>query len=179
MSNPYVLVMTDVVDSTRITEQLGDTAFAALWAAHDRAARDLLREADGRELDKSDGFSLLFADVASALSYLRQYHLALSHLPTPLTARAAVHVGPLVVRSNEADDVARGAKPTEAEGIVRPTTARLLALACGAQTLLSAEARRALAEHTTRGACSTEALRIVSHGHWQLKGIEQPVGQCE
>ena len=33
---------------------------ARLWAAHDRAARDLLREWRGREIDKSDGMLLLF-----------------------------------------------------------------------------------------------------------------------
>jgi predicted ATPase/class 3 adenylate cyclase/Tfp pilus assembly protein PilF len=173
--NAHVLVMTDVVDSTRIAEQLGDAAFAALWAAHDRVARDLLQGAGGRELDKSDGFTLLFADVSSALAYLRDYHRALAGLPTPLLARAAVHVGALVVRPNEAGDIARGAKAIEAEGIARPTAARLLALAGGGQTLLSAQARRAVGELPAPGAGSAEALRIVSHGHWRLKGIEAPL----
>jgi class 3 adenylate cyclase len=114
MSGECVLVMTDVVDSTHINEQLGDASFAALWASHDRVARDLLRSAGGRELDKSDGFTLLFPDVRSALAYLRDYHRALAGLATPLAARAAVHVGPLVVRANSAADIACGAKPLEA-----------------------------------------------------------------
>ena len=39
------LLFTDVVDSTRMNERLGDTRAAAVWAAHDRRARDLLDEA--------------------------------------------------------------------------------------------------------------------------------------
>ena len=38
-----------------------------LWATHDRMARDLLPQWRGRELDKTDGFLLLFADPADAL----------------------------------------------------------------------------------------------------------------
>jgi len=34
------LVFTDIVDSTRLVEQLGDAAAADLWARHDRSVRD-------------------------------------------------------------------------------------------------------------------------------------------
>ena len=54
------LLQIDIVDSTKLGEALGDAAMSALWAEHDRLARDLLREWRGREIDKSDGFLLLF-----------------------------------------------------------------------------------------------------------------------
>ena len=38
----HTLLVTDVVDSTRLAEELGDARVAELWAAHDRVARDLL-----------------------------------------------------------------------------------------------------------------------------------------
>lgn len=41
------LLLTDVVDSTRLSEDLGDQRMAAVWAAHDRVARDLLVAHDG------------------------------------------------------------------------------------------------------------------------------------
>ena len=36
------LLLTDVVDSTQLSQALGDERMAALWNDHDRAARDLL-----------------------------------------------------------------------------------------------------------------------------------------
>jgi class 3 adenylate cyclase len=59
-SGHYALLLTDLVDSTRAVERLGDAAASRLWEAHDRLARDLLRRWRGREIDKSDGFLLLF-----------------------------------------------------------------------------------------------------------------------
>jgi class 3 adenylate cyclase len=49
------LLLTDVVDSTKLSQALGDLAMADLWAAHDRVARDLLGPWRGREIDKTDG----------------------------------------------------------------------------------------------------------------------------
>ena len=37
MSETKALLLTDVVDSTRLSETLGDAAMAEIWAAHDRA----------------------------------------------------------------------------------------------------------------------------------------------
>ena len=57
-------------------------------------------------------------------------------------ARAGIHVGPVALRANRAEDVARGAKPVEVDGIVLPIAARVMSIACGGQTLLSGDARR-------------------------------------
>ena len=53
---------------------------------------------------------------------------------SPLKARAGLHVGAVILRENSADDVARGAKPLEVDGIAKPTAARVMALAQGGQT---------------------------------------------
>jgi len=166
MSEAHVLVMTDIVDSTALTERLGDAATAALWRSHDRMARDLLRRWRGREIDKSDGFLLLFDEVADALGYAHAYHRALAALTPPLLARAGIHVGPLVVRENDAADRALGAKAIEVDGIAKPATARIMSLAGGGQTLLSADARAVL---------GTTTWRVHCHGRWRLKGIEEPL----
>ena len=60
MEDVRALLLTDVVDSTPLSEELGDRAMADVWAAHDRAARDLLPMWRGREIDKTDGMLLLF-----------------------------------------------------------------------------------------------------------------------
>src|SRR5437660_267280 len=96
------LLMTDVVDSTKLSAALGDAATATLWAAHDRMARDLLRGTGGREIDKSDGMLLLFDTAAAAVRYAFAYHSALRALQVPIKARAALHVGPILLRENSA-----------------------------------------------------------------------------
>ena len=60
MEDVCALLLTDVVDSTKLSEQLGDGAMVALWAAHARVARDLLPVRRGRKIDKIDGMLLLF-----------------------------------------------------------------------------------------------------------------------
>ncbi|MFO1328930.1 MAG: hypothetical protein U1F56_16345, partial [Rubrivivax sp.] len=164
------LLITDVVDSTQLSERLGDAAMARVWAAHDRAARDLLVPWRGREIDKTDGMLLLFEQPADALQYALAYHEALAALPVPLRARAGLHVAPVILRRNSDEDVARGGKPIEVEGLAKPTTARVMALARGGQTLLTPEAFAALA-----GALPGLGLPHASHGHWVLKGVSEPV----
>ena len=166
MSNLRALLLTDVVDSTKLTEALGDAAMADLWIAHDRAARDLLATWRGREIDKTDGMLLLFDSAADAVGYALDYHRALDARKLPFTARAGIHVGPVNLRANSADDVARGAKPVEVDGLALPIAARVMSIALGRQTLLSSDARLAL------GAARE---RVLSHGHWRLQGVVEPV----
>ena len=137
------LLFTDVVDSTLLTEQLGDARAAQVWSEHDRHARDLMRAHRAREIDRTDGFFLLFDDVLDAARYALAYHAALQALA--LTARAGLHVGDVILRDNTPDDVPRGAKPAEVEGIAKPLANRVMALARGGQTLLSHSAHAELA----------------------------------
>jgi predicted ATPase/class 3 adenylate cyclase len=166
MSAIKALLLTDVVDSTRLSETLGDSAMAELWAAHDRVSRALLAPWRGREIDKTDGMLLLFDSATDAVGYAMEYHRALAALPTLLTSRVGLHVGAVILRENAPDDIARGAKPLEVEGLAKPVAARVMALARGGQTLLSVAARDDLGrtEH-----------KLVSHGHWQIKGVSDPI----
>ncbi|MDP1533448.1 MAG: tetratricopeptide repeat protein, partial [Rubrivivax sp.] len=170
MSEIRALLLTDVVDSTKLSEKLGDAAMAEVWAAHDRVARDLLPPWRGREIDKTDGMLLLFDDAVDAVQYALAYHLALAAMAVPLKARAGLHVGPVILRENLPDDVARGAKPLEVDGLAKPTAARVMSLARGAQTLLTPEAREAVDDWLDRS-----DLQSCSHGHWVLKGVATPV----
>jgi class 3 adenylate cyclase len=65
MPHTAALLLTDIVDSAALAQRMGDVAMARLWAAHDRLARELLRVWRGREIDKTDGFLLLFADAGT------------------------------------------------------------------------------------------------------------------
>ena len=166
MSERRALLLTDVVDSTATSEALGDAAAAALWSAHDRVARDLLRVWRGREIDKTDGMLLLFDQASDALGYAVAYNQAIKALAVPLSSRAGLHVADVSLRENSAADIILGAKPIEVDGIAKPIAARVMTLARGGQVLLTAEAREALAE---------TSLQIQSHGHWAVKGIVDPI----
>ena len=96
------LVFTDLVDSTRLLDRLGDTRAAELFERHDRVARDLLAEHGGREIDKSDGFLLLFDRPVDAVRHALAYHSALAEMSrdggVQLTARVGVHLGEVLLR---------------------------------------------------------------------------------
>ncbi|MEZ4317241.1 MAG: hypothetical protein R3F61_07045 [Myxococcota bacterium] len=158
------------MDSTRLVRELGDLRAADVWARHDTLARALLGPHDGLEIDKTDGFLMIFPDVVRAVRYALAYHDALertsAELGVPLTARAGIHVGEVILRRNPAEQVARGAKPLEVEGLAKPTAARVMSLAIARQTLLTAEARADLGELD---------LEAVSHGFWRAKGIDTPL----
>ena len=166
MGEIRALLLTDVVDSTKLSERIGDAAMAEVWTAHDRAARDLLPRWHGREIDKTDGMLMMFDTAVEAVNYAMAYHRALATLPTPLKARAGLHVGPVILRENSPEYVARGAKPLEVDGLAKPTAARVMSLARGGQILLTPEARAALGETT---------LKLESHGHWVMKGVAEPI----
>ena len=166
MSDIRALLLTDVVDSTKLSETLGDAAMAEVWVAHDQVARLLLPAWRGREIDKTDGMLLMFESSADAVGYALAYHRGLSTLPVALLARAGLHVGAVILRENAAAAIALGAKPLEVEGLAKPTAARVMSLARGGQTLLTADARDHLGKTT---------LKVVSHGHWMIKGVSDPV----
>ena len=161
---PHALLVTDLVDSTLLVERLGDQAAAQVFAEHDRRSRDLLAQHGGREIDRSDGFLLLFDEAAQAAAFALAYHGALAGLR--LSARAGLHVAPVLLRENAPADIARGAKPVEVEGLAKPLCARVMALARGGQTLLTAAARESIAG---------QGAAVEPCGHYRLKGIGEPV----
>lgn len=170
------LAICDLVDSTALVEKLGDRRSAEVMRQHDRLTRDLVARHGGREIDKTDGFLILFERpiqaVAFALDYQRELRSLGAREALPLTARIGIHVGDVVIWDNEAHDVARGAKLVEVEGLVKPIAARIMSIARPRQTLLSgmagALAQRARAELGT-------GARWKAHGNYRFKGLPDPV----
>ncbi|MFN0183777.1 MAG: hypothetical protein ACKVQR_08175, partial [Aquabacterium sp.] len=161
-----VLVLTDIVDSTRLFTGLGEVAAAALWAEHDAASRSLMRDCAALELERGDGFLLLFERMDDAAAFAAGYHALLAQLSLPLTSRIGIHRGPVRVRANAPVHVAAGARPLDLDGQAKAITARIQSLAQARQTLVSAAAVAQLAPGRT-AQCS--------HGHWQLKGVPEPM----
>ena len=64
-----VLMFTDIVDSTRLAETLGDLAWDGVIRWHDKTLRAVVAEQGGEEVKATgDGFFLAFADVDQAIS---------------------------------------------------------------------------------------------------------------
>ena len=173
------LLASDLVDSTRLIERLGDDNAAEVFRSHDRLARDLLLEHHGREIDKTDGFLLLFGRPTDAVQYAIAYHDRLAELAAErglrLEARVGIHVGEVALRENEASDVGRGAKPVEVEGLAKPVVARVMSLGLGRQTLLT-HVPFDLARRGTLGTrLADQGLSWLAHGAYLAKGLEDPI----
>jgi len=86
------LLVSDLVDSTRWLDRVGDERAAEVIARHDRIA-----EHGGREIDKTDGFLILFDRPLHAVLYALDYHQALDTLGgeigADLTSRVGIHLG--------------------------------------------------------------------------------------
>ncbi len=173
------LVLCDLVDSTALVEQLGDQRAAHLFRKHDRLARTLIQQFGGQEIDKTDGFLLMFdrpiEAVAFALAYQRELAALNANEKSRLATRFGIVVGDVVVWDNEADDIRRGAKPTEVEGLVKPVAARLMQLALPGQILLSGTAYEIA--HRAQGELGEKlsVIRWRTHGRYRFKGVPDPV----
>jgi putative peptide modification system cyclase len=89
-------------------------------------------------------------------------------------------MGDVVIWENAPEDVARGAKPTEVEGLVKPVAARLAQLARPQQILMSSAAagiaHRAEGE---LGAKAAERVHWKTHGRYRFKGLPEAIEVVE
>jgi putative peptide modification system cyclase len=173
------LVVSDLAESTALVERLGDQRAAEVFRGHDRLVRDLIHRHGGQEIDKTDGFLSMFERPIQAVAFALAYQRALVQFNQAegiaLAARTGIHVGDVVVWQNAPEDIAKGAKPLEVEGLVKPVASRLMGLALPNQILLSGvaysiahRAEGELAEHTT-------AIRWRTHGRYRFKGVPEAV----
>ncbi len=105
------LVLCDLAHFTALVEKLGDQNAARLIRKHDRMARALLDTHQGREIDKTDGFLLLFVRPIQAVAFALDYLRGLAHLSAAegvlLRARVGVHMGEVLIWQNPEVDIQR------------------------------------------------------------------------
>ncbi|WHZ20272.1 MAG: Adenylate cyclase [Rhodanobacteraceae bacterium] len=186
MATPQLrtLVVCDIADSTALVERMGDQNAANVIRKHDRLARALIERHKGREIDKTDGFLLLFDRPIQAAAFALDYQRGLKHMSAAegvvVRARVGVHMGDVVIWENAPEDVARGAKPIEVEGLVKPVAARLAQLARPQQILMS-DAAAGIA-HRAEGELGAQAAQRVhwkDHGKYRFKGLPEPIEVVE
>lgn len=176
------LVLCDLADSTALVERLGDLHAAELFRKHDRLTRTLVHQHGGREIDKTDGFLMMFDRPIEAVSFALAYQRALRQLEhggTQLRARVGIHFGDVIAWDNSPEDIAKGAKPFEIEGLVKPITSRLMQLALPGQILLSGVAYQLAhrGQDELGDAAATALWR--THGRYRFKGLPDPVAVFE
>ena len=147
------MLMTDIVDSTRLAGQLGDAAWKHRLADHNRIVRRLLAQLGGREVDTTgDGALAIFDGPARAINCA--VGIARAAPTLGLDIRAGVHTG-------EVDLVEGG----DLRGIAVHEAARIMA-AAGAGSVYTSGLTRVLA--------SASGLTFRSVGTHALKGFEAP-----
>lgn len=177
------LLASELVSGSRLIESLGDSTSGALFQRHDRLVRDLAAEHEGREIDKADGFLILFQRPVEALRFALAYHRELDRLAqsrqVDVSARVAIHLGEVVVRRNSSLDVERGAKALEVEGFARPMVTRLMSLAGSRQTLMNQGAFD-VARRSARGELDdADSLSWLAHGDYAFEGADEPAAVFE
>ncbi len=168
----------ELADRTAMIDHLGELRATDLIRRHERLVRDLIRRHRGREIDKSGEFLLLFERPLQAVAFALEHQRRLQELSqlehTPMAARIGIHVGEAVLWENSAEEIARGARPIEVEGLAKPVALRLMGLALPGQTLLSSVARE-LAENAEAELRAAGRMPIwKAHGRYRFDGLLQP-----
>ena len=175
------LLLSELVDRTRLAEELGDRRMAEIFNQYDRIVHGLLREHEGREASHADGFLMLFDRPFDAVGWALAFHQAMADLSrevgVELAFRVAIHLGEVMLLKTPPEEVASDTGPLVVEGVARPHAARLMSMARGGQTLLSAAAF----DVARRSAVGTAADKLcwMAHGEYLPAGTQVPVAVYE
>jgi class 3 adenylate cyclase len=147
------VLFTDVVDSTRKAEAMGDRDWHALLGEHDRLVRDAIGRFRGREIKTlGDGFLATFDGPARAVRCGSEIIDALR--PLSLNVRCGVHTGEIEMKG---DDIG---------GIAVHIAARIASMADGGDVLVS---------RTVRDLVAGSNLPLERRGDFALKGLSEPM----
>ena len=179
------ILFTDIVGSTLLKSQLGDSVAKKLSDEHKRLLTHVLREVERAQAVKMEGDSFLFVFLkpSDALRFaLRAQYVhecARAKEPRLPEFRIGIHLGTVFIeeglygpdRKEGIGDIA---------GLQVDTSARIMGLAEGGQILCSRivfdDARQALKGVDVEG---VGTLAWESHGMYVLKGREEPIEVCE
>jgi class 3 adenylate cyclase len=144
------LLFTDLVDSTRRVEQLGDERWREVLGQHHALVRHQLEVSKGREVKTTgDGFLATFDSPAQAIDCARRIREGLRGLDVEV--RVGIHTGQC--------DVSEG----DVSGIAVHVASRVLSIAAPGEVLVSG---------TVRDLLLGSDVKFEDRGRHQLKGIE-------
>lgn len=147
------LLMTDIVDSTRMASELGDHAWRQRLADHNKVVRTLLARAEGTEVSTTgDGFLATFGSAAAAIRAATAIRDAVRDVGVEI--RAGVHTGEVELL------------PGDIGGIAVHAVARIMALAGASEVFVSAVAV---------GLAEGSGVAVEPAGSHAMKGLERPI----
>jgi class 3 adenylate cyclase len=156
-----VILFTDIVASTALTERMGDVAFREASRALDAGLRAAIRDAGGAAIDGKllgDGVLATFPSAAQAIDAARRCH-ALS-AASELRLHLGIHAGDVI---REQDPDGRGNVYGGAVNIA----SRICALSAPGEILVS---------DVVRGMARTSAgVEFEDRGEQEMKGVVDPV----
>jgi class 3 adenylate cyclase len=154
------IMFTDIVNSTALTEQLGDDAAMLMVNAHDKIVRAALKEWRGREIKHTgDGIMACFVSAASAVRCAIAIQRGVqehseAHQEAPVQVRIGLAAG----------------EPVEQNQDLFGSTVQLAARLCA-----TAEPGQSLASNVLAELCIGKGVQFSDAGHFTLKGFAQPV----
>ena len=153
------VLFTDIVESTTVTQRIGDLAAMEIIGFHDTVVRNALSLTHGREVKHTgDGIMSSFADVEAALT-------CAARIQTDLTASAFARGGvTLQVRIGAASG-----EPVEHRNDLFGGTVQLAARLCSA-----AGPDEVLVSASVIEQCAGRPLPFVDRGALVLKGFSEP-----
>ncbi len=174
------LLFTDLVGSTRLKEDLGNTEALRLIHEHHGLVRSLLQEyPDGLEVSTAgDSFFLAFRKPSDAVAFALRLQ-ALLHgwnrrHPRKVLDRIGIHAGEVTVESDPHGRI------RDLHGLEVDKCARVMSLARENQILLTHFAfDNARASLKGRRVPDVADIQWATHGAYELKGVADPVEICE
>jgi len=154
------VLFTDIVESTTLTQSLGDEAALAILGVHDNIVRDALSASGGREVKHTgDGIMASFVSAAGAIRCAIQIQRELdkhskSNPHRPLKVRVGAAVG----------------EPVEQHNDLFGSTVQLAARLCA-----HAEPEQILVSNAITELCIGKGLSFEDVGEVILKGFGSPV----
>ena len=161
------IFFSDIEDSTRLNERLGDDEWVRLLEVHDRIVREQIRRHRGHVVKtQGDGFMVVFREpeeaVRAALDIQRGLEAGTSGRlrRTPIRVRIGVHTGTVV--SKDGDYFGRNVA----------MAARVASQAAGGEIVVSDEVRMALQEYDEFELTPFEAIELKGlaglHELWEV-----------
>ncbi|HET8876250.1 MAG TPA: nickel-binding protein [Casimicrobiaceae bacterium] len=154
------IMFTDIVDSTALTQRLGDDAAMAFLDVHDTIVRDALAALGGREVKHTgDGIMACFLSTVSAVRCATRIQRALAqHAQTVTEVQVRVRIG------------AAAGEPVENHTDLFGSTVQLAARLCS-----HAQPQQSLVSNAVAELCLGKGLSFEDLGEVSLKGFERPV----
>jgi class 3 adenylate cyclase len=153
------ILFTDIVESTALTQMLGDEAAMALLDLHNTVVRNALADSGGREVKHTgDGIMASFISAASALKCATRVQRELAEHQKNRDRSLKVRIG------------AAAGEPVENHNDLFGSTVQLAARLCG-----HAAPEQILVSNAIAELCLGKGFSFQDVGEVALKGFRQPV----